>query len=52
MKADKTSMEIDYIKQAEQCLKKARDLADREARCAQRQMAAELLKLADAVSRS
>ncbi len=52
MTADKTSKEIDYIKQAEQCLKKARNLADRDARCAQREMAAELLRLADAVSRS
>jgi hypothetical protein len=45
-----SSTDTDYIIQAEQCLKTAREIADRDARCAQRERAAELLKLAEAVS--
>jgi len=38
--------------QAEKCLKTARDLSDREARCVLRERAAQLLKQADAASPS
>jgi hypothetical protein len=41
----------DYTRCAEHCLKMVASTTDQESRCAQREMAAEWLRLADAVRR-